>query len=523
MDYGLLSLVPPVIAIILAIYTRQVFVSLLFGIWLGWLVLTGLPLEAGTGSLNPGDIGFFEALWRVVRPSNLWKGSMNTIQALVDVFKDASNTRTIMFSALVGALILFIQRSGGVEGFIIRINRFLEKYEQKQSGNSRVVVQFLAWLTGLFIFVESSISVLTVGALYRPVFDKLRISREKLAYIADSSSAPSSIILPFNGWGAFIMGLLATDFANPFGVMMTAMKYNFYPFLALLMVLVVIFTKKDFGPMAKAERRAREEGKLLADGAQPMISEELTEVKTKEGVIPRSRNMVFPIALMVLMMPVMLIYTGWGSAMEHMPEASVWSKVFFAIGNGSGSTSVLTAVLVSLISSMFFYGVQGIMKMKEMVDLTLKGIGGLIPLALLMLFAFAISSLCKNELGTGQYVASVAQQWLSPALVPFLVFVVSCFIAFSTGTSWGTFAIMMAIAVPMAKEMDTNVYMAIAAVMGGGVFGDHCSPISDTTILSSMASASDHIDHVRTQLPYALVVGGVTAIFYLVIGFIAHG
>ncbi len=519
-DYGILSLVPPVIAIILAIYTRQVFVSLLFGIWLGWLVLTGLPIDPVTETPVFHKMGFFEAVWSVLNPVNLWEGSINTIQALVDVFKDAGNTRTIMFSALVGALILFIQRSGGVEGFIKRVNIFLEKYEKKQSGNNRVVVQFLAWLTGLLIFVESSISVLTVGALYRPVFDKLKISREKLAYLADSSSAPSSIILPFNGWGAFIMGLLATDFVNPFGMMMGAMKYNFYPFLALILALILVFSRKDYGPMAKAEKRAREEGKLLADGAQPMISEELTEVKTKEGVTPRSRNMVFPIALMVLMMPVMLIYTGWGAAMEQMADASVWSKIFFAIGNGSGSTSVLTAVLVSLIFTMFFYGAQRIMKIKEMVDLTLKGIGGLMPLAILMMFAFAISSLCKNELGTGNYVASVAQEWLSPSLVPFLIFLVSCFIAFSTGTSWGTFAIMMAIAVPMAKEMDTNVYMAIAAVMGGGVFGDHCSPISDTTILSSMASASDHIDHVRTQLPYALTAGGVAALFYLVIGFL---
>lgn len=521
-DYGILSLVPPVVAIVLAIYTRQVFVSLLFGIWLGWLVLTGLPVDETTNSLNLEGVGFFEAVWRVIRPINLWEGSMNTIHALVDVFKDPGNTRTIMFSALVGALILFIQRSGGVEGFIIKMNRLLEKYEKRQSGSNRVVVMFLAWLTGLLIFVESSISVLTVGALYRPVFDKLKISREKLAYLADSSSAPSSIILPFNGWGAFIMGLLATDFANPFGVMMSAMKYNFYPFLALILALILVFSKKDYGPMARAERRAKEEGKVLANGAQPMISEELTEVKTKKGVTPRARNMIIPIALMVVMMPVMLTYTGWGAAMNEMPNASLGEKIFFAIGNGSGSTSVLTAVLVSLVFSMFLYGMQGIMKLKEMVDLTLKGVGGLMPLALLMLFAFAISSLCKNELGTGQFVADVAKEWLSPALVPFLVFLVSCFIAFSTGTSWGTFAIMMAIAVPMAKEMDTNVYMAVAAVMGGGVFGDHCSPISDTTILSSMASASDHIDHVRTQLPYALTAGITAAIFYLVMGFVTQ-
>ncbi|MEO0339358.1 MAG: sodium:solute symporter, partial [Bacteroidota bacterium] len=177
MDYGFLSLLPPVIAIVLAIWTRQVFVSLIIGIWLGWMI---------------------------VNDFNLWSGSYATVEALVAVFADAGNTRTIMFCALVGALIIFIQASGGVEGFILRVNRLLEKYEAKKSGSNRVVIQFLAWLTGVLIFVESSISVLTVGALYRPVFDRLGIPREKLAYIADSSSAPSSIIIPFNGWGAFI-------------------------------------------------------------------------------------------------------------------------------------------------------------------------------------------------------------------------------------------------------------------------------------------------------------------------------
>lgn len=490
-DFGIWSLMPPVIAIILAIRTKQVFISLLLGVWLGWVVVSG---------------------------GNLLTGSLATVEALVGVFKEPWQTRTIMFCALVGALILFIQKSGGVEGFIIRINVFLQKYENKKEGQSRVIVQFLAWLTGVLIFVESSISVLTVGALYRPIFDKLGIPREKLAYIADSSSAPSSIIIPFNGWGAFIMGLLAADFANPFGAMMQAMVYNFYPFLALGVALFIIFSKKDFGPMAKAERRAREEGKLLADDAQPMVSEELTDVKTKDGVTPRAMNMVIPIVIMVAMMPIMLIYTGWESALADVPNASIGGKVFHAIGNGSGSTSVLVAVITSLLLTMGLYRVQGIMKTKEMIDTTLKGIAGLMPLALLMMFAFAISGVCK-ELGTGQYVADVAKTWLSPSLVPFIVFLVTCFIAFATGTSWGTFAIMMAIAVPMAQEMGTNVYIAIAAVMGGGVFGDHCSPISDTTILSSMASASDHIDHVRTQLPYAMVAGAGAALLYLILGF----
>ena len=488
-----LSLLPPVAAIALAIATRQVFLSLLFGIWMGWLILSG---------------------------GNILEGTFATVQGLVDVFKDAGNTRTIMFCALVGGLIIFIQRSGGVEGFISLLNHKLERLEREQPGKQKVFIQLLAWLTGLLIFVESSISVLTVGALYRPVFDRLGISREKLAYIADSTSAPSSILIPFNGWGAFIMGLLAAQaFADPFATMFHAMAFNFYPMLALLTVLWIILRKKDFGPMAKAEHRVAATGALLNEGAQPMVSDELTSVATKEGVRPKAFNMVIPIIVMVVMMPVMLANTGWQAAGEKMPDASWGSKVLFAIGQGSGSTSVLIAVLTSMIIAMLLYKVQGIMRIREMAELTLKGISGMMPLALLMMLAFAIGQVCR-DLHTGQYVASVVASWLRPSLVPFLIFLVSCFIAFSTGTSWGTFGIMIPIAVPMAQTMGADVYMALAAALGGGVFGDHCSPISDTTILASMASATDHIDHVRTQLPYVLIAGVITALAYLIIGLI---
>lgn len=492
MDYGILSLLPPILAIILAIFTRQVYVSLIVGIFAGW--------------------------W-IINDGNLWLGFLDTVQGLVTVFEDAGNTRTIMFCALVGALIVFIQRSGGVEGFIIKVQKILDKYEAKKSGNARIIVQLLAWLTGVLIFVESSISVLTVGTLYRPIFDKLGIPREKLAYIADSSSAPASILIPFNGWGAFIMGLLvASGFSNPFATMLKAMVYNFYPIFALILVLVLIFTKKDFGPMAKAEKRAKEEGKLLRDGAIPMVADELTSIEPIANIPHRARNMIVPIGVMVLMMPLMLTYTGWSAITPEMANDALLQKISFAIGNGSGSTSVLVGVIIALLTSMFFYRIQGIMKMNEMVDLTIKGISGLMPLAVLMLFAFAIGAVCK-QLGTGIYVASVASETIPGGMIPFLVFILSCFIAFSTGTSWGTFAIMIPIAIPLAETLDVNVYMAIAAVMGGGVFGDHCSPISDTTILSSMASASDHIDHVRTQLPYALFAGGLAALFYLIVGF----
>ena len=488
-DYGFLSILPPVIAIILALKTKQVYVALLFGIWFAWIIMSG---------------------W------NLLDGTLATIEGLVDVFKSPGNTRTIMFSALVGALLLFIQYSKGVEGFVNKLNKLINYFDKKQSGYSRVVVQLLALVTGLILFVETSISSLTVGTLYRPVFDKLKIPREKLAYIADSSSAPSSILIPFNAWGAFIMGLLLTQgIEKPFSTLISSIVYNFYPLITILIVFLVIVSKKDFGPMAKAEKRTKETGKVLSDDAKPMISETITSYEPKEGIEAKAYNMVIPLATMVLMMPINLAYTGWDKVESYTSFSDHLSQ---AIGNGSGSSAVLYSVIASLFVAMILYRSQGIMRTKEMVDLVLKGISELMPLALLMMLAFAISDAC-NLLGTGQFVADWSKSWLSPEFLPAIVFLISSFIAFSTGTSWGTFAIMLAISIPMANTHGSELTLVIAATLGGGIFGDHCSPISDTSIISSMASASDHIDHVRTQLPYALIGGVITTIIYLILGF----
>lgn len=488
--YGIWSLVPPVIAIILAIKTRQVFISLLFGIWLGWVVL---------------------ADW------NILNGTIATIQALVDVFKDPGNTRTIMFSSLVGALIAFIQRSGGVDGFI---NIMSSKLKKLDGGvNSRKRVQLYAWLTGVVIFVESSITVLTVGSLFRPLFDRYKISREKLAYIADSTSAPICVLIPFNAWGAYIIGLLlAQGISDPVMVLIKAYPFNFYPIFAVLAVLLVILWQRDFGPMKKAEHRAQIEGKVLAEGAQPMISDDVVGLERKDNIAAKAINMVVPIFTMVIMMPFGLIYTGWNTS-EEFQQLGFMEKILNSMSNGSGSTAVLWAVLASIFIAAIMYRAQKIFKMKELMDLAFKGIGGLIPLALLMMLAFAIGKVSK-DLGAGIFIAEITKEWLSPSLVPLIIFLTSSFIAFSTGTSWGTFAIMISIAVPMSQSLDVNMPLAVSAVLGGGVFGDHCSPISDTTIISSMASASDHIDHVKTQLPYALVTGGMASLFYAIAGFI---
>jgi tetracycline resistance efflux pump len=490
MEYGFLSIIPPIVAIVLALRTKQVYIALLFGIWFSWFIIN--------------DWNFLE-------------GTIAMIEGMVTVFQSEGNTRTIMFSALVGALLIFIQYSKGVEGFIQLINRKLIKLEDKKAGYSRVMVQVLAAFTGLLLFVETSISALTVGALYRPIFDKLKIPREKLAYIADASSAPSSILIPFNAWGAFIMGLLLTQGVDkPFSVMLASIKYNFYPLLAIAIVFIIILTKKDFGPMKKAEKRTKETGLLMNPNSKPLVSDEITSFPPKEGIQAKAYNMIVPLLIMVFMMPVNLIYTGWNSVQT---SSSFFNHAMEAIGKGSGSSAVLYAVITALLVAMAMYFIQGIMKPKEAVALTLKGISELMPLALLMLLAFAIGDACK-ELETGVYIANVTKGWLSPELLPAVVFIISSFIAFSTGTSWGTFAIMLAISIPMSNIHGADLTIIVAATLGGGVFGDHCSPISDTSIISSMASASDHIDHVKTQLPYALIGGLITTALYVLIGYL---
>jgi Na+/H+ antiporter NhaC len=275
----------------------------------------------------------------------------------------------------------------------------------------------------------------------------------------------------------------------------------------------VLVTGWDIGPMRKAERRAREEGKLIRDGAKPMITDEVLAMPPEPGVTPRAINMILPIAVMVATVPVSLYYTGITNLDPDKPR-TFWN----ILGACSGNTSVFYAVTTAVVFAGILYRVQGIMTVKEYVDVALKGASALVPLALLMVFAFSIGNLCRHELMTGKYVAQLVGANLPVWTVPAIVFAISCFIAFSTGTSFGTFAIMLAIALPVADTIGAPMELVVAAVLGGGVFGDHCSPISDTTIVSSMASASDHIDHVRTQLPYALLAGAISLGLYLIAG-----
>lgn len=475
---GWWSLLPPLLAIGLALVSRQVFLSLGLGIYTGYIVLAdGDPLTA----------------------------IFDTIEASVSVLGSAGNARIILFTLVVGALIALVQRSGGVAGFITRLLGWLErKTAEADARGKRMTVELLALGTGLLLFIESNISILTVGTLFRPVTDKLGVPREKLAFIADTGSAPSCTLIPFNAWGAYLMGLIAAQgLEQPFPELMQAIVLNFYPMLIVLILLGVILTGRDFGEMAVAERR----GTILRDGAVPMMSDETSQIEAKLDRPQRAINMVLPIATLVILVPVFLIMTGEGET------------VFARMQDGSGSSAVLYATSLAVIVGMVMYKAQNILGIRESVEVAMKGMAGMLPLAILMLLAFALGDLCR-ALGTGIFTADVTSQFLSPALMPALVFLISCFVAFSTGTSWGTFAIMIPIAVPLAANYGLDPSLAIAAAIGGGVFGDHCSPTSDTSIISSMAAGSDHIDHIRTQIPYAMLAGGLTVMAYLILGFI---
>jgi tetracycline resistance efflux pump len=494
-SFGWLSIVPPVLAIALAIATRQVIISLTAGIWIGWVIHAGWHPLAGTAS---------------------------AIQTLIAVFAEAGQTRVIIFTMLMGSLLLLLQRGGGIDGFLQWVSRW--KWSASRRG-----AQLMAAIIGLGVFIESTITVLVVGTVSRPLFDRLRISREKLAYICDSTSAPVCMLIPFNGWGATVLGILSVQAAagtlgdrSPFGVFVAAIPLNFYAWLAVALVFIVAATGWDFGPMKRAERRALEEGKLLADGAQPVVDEAAIFVPRKEGLPPRLANILVPLLGMIAMVAAGIAITGtMGVRASGLADPGLMDY----LNQASGSTSVLWGVLLGLALAGGLLFSQRAVTPQEFVDLSFKGAGGMLPIATLLVLAFGIGMTC-NALGTGPWVAEQVRPYLTPVLVAPLVFLVSCFIAFSTGTSWGTFAIMIPLAAPLVERFNAegaavSLPLVVSAVLGGGVFGDHCSPISDTTVVSSMASASDHIDHVRTQAPYALLAGAGALLMYLIAGMAA--
>lgn len=463
---GWTSLLPPLVAIVLAITSRQVYLSLAGGIWLGWTLMLG---------------------------GNPFAGLAGAVDGVVDVFTDPGETRVLLFTLVIGALIATVEASGGVQGFIA----WLERRSWVSTGRG---ARLLAWATGAVIFIESNITVLVAGSVARPLIDRYRVSREKLAYIIDSTSAPICILIPLNAWGAYNLGILeGLGVESALSVFIRSIPLNFYALFAVALAFVTALLNLDIGPMKRAEERTRQ-GDVLWPGATPMIDEAVLSPELDPDVRPRAVNMLVPIGVMVLFMPLGLWITGDG-----------------VLSRGDGSTSVLWAVGAGLAASWLLLRGQRSHTIDGLVRLGLRGAGGLVPLALILLLSLALKDVA-SAMGTGPYVAQLTAGVLPPAVFLPLVFLVASGIAFSTGTSWGTFGIMLPIAVPAAETLGLPLAPFVAASLSGGIFGDHCSPISDTTIISSMASATDHIDHVRTQLPYALIAGAAATVAFAVTG-----
>jgi Na+/H+ antiporter NhaC len=480
--YGILSILPPAAALGLALWKKQIYPALLLGVWIGWLVLEGWNPLAATSS---------------------------TITAIVAVFEDSGNTRIILYSLLVGSVLTLMSATGGVEGFVRWVGERRWVTDRRQA-------QLVPFFLGILITVESSITSLIAGTVGRPLTDRYQVSREKLAYICDSTSAPICMLVPFNGWGALVIGLLAVQgVASPVAVLLSSIVWNFYAMVAIGVVLVTILLGWEVGPMKKAERRALDEGKLMADDAHPLVGEDVLGVATLEGLRPRPTNLIVPVVTMIVAIILGIYFTGRAGA----PEGSGLWEIIQA---SSGSTAVLWAVLASLAAIAVLNVRPGSdrhtrrtgMSGQTFMDLLFKGMGGMIPVVTLLLMAFALGSTVR-ELGTGAYVAGIISGVAGDKAAVVGLFLLACIMAFATGTSWGTFALMVPIAVPLASALGGHLPMYLAAVLGGGVFGDHCSPISDTTIISSMASASDHMDHVRTQIPYALIGAGIASLLYI--------
>ena len=495
--FGWLSIVPPLLAIGLAVASRHAVPSLLAGVWAGWIIAAG---------------------------GNLFRGTASAIQSLIDIFGTPDQTRVIMFTLLMGALLLLLQRSGGVAGLLVWAGRW------RWSGTRRGA-QLLAACLGLGVFIESTITCLIVGAVARPVFDRLRIAREKLAYICDATSAPVCMLIPINSWGAMILGLLATQASRgslgnqgPLTVFLAAVPLNFYAILSVLIVFVVASTGWDTGPMRRAERRAANEGKLVRDGARPVVSEAVLLEGAMVEAPPRARNLVVPLTVMIGVVLAGIAATG----VQGVADAGVATPTMIDyLDNASGSTAVLWGVLAALGVLAGMLAASGGLKTGDLVETSFRGAGAMLPIATLLVLAFGIGAVC-DELGTGPFIAAHMTPYVTPLLVAPLVFLISGAIAFATGTSWGTFAIMIPLALPLAATMNldggsVSLPLVVSAVLGGGVFGDHCSPISDTTLISSMAAWSDHIDHVRTQLPYALAAATGSMLLYLVAGLLPIG
>jgi Na+/H+ antiporter NhaC len=431
---------------------------------------------------------------------NLFSAVADTAIIYRDMLSDSWHATIILFDFVIGGLVGMIYLSGGAHGFANMITSGVKTARGGQIAGAGM---------GCVIFFDDYSNTVIVGNGLRPVADTLKISKEKFSYILDSTAAPVATIALVSTWVGYEVGVIgdalpSTMGINPYTIFLHSIPYRFYSILAILLVFMVTISSRDFGPMLDAEYRARTTGKLMRDGATPLAGGAKLEVL--EEAPKRAINMILPIIVLVGVALFGMWWTGGG--MEP-------GKGFVdAISDADSMLALLWGSIAGTIVAIIMYSVQRIANLAQMMDAFISGAKMMVMANLVLISAWSIGAICE-KVGTAEFVVNISKGVVTPWVLPALLFAISAFIAFSTGTSWGTMAIVLPIAVPMGIALGVPLHLAVAPVLTGGVWGDHCSPISDTTVMSSTFAGSDHIDHVKTQLPYALLAGGVAFLMFL--------
>ena len=469
MQFGFWSVVPPLLTIVLALVTKNVFISLLIGIFVGSMVLCNGALLAG---LN------------------------ETFYSFIHTFESNSNTIVLASFLLIGALIYLIEKSGGIDGFTEVMLKKRALIKSKRGAN------LFTWLLGIIIFTSGSLSCMVTGSISRPFNDALKVPHEKSAFIVHATSTPWCVLFPLSGWLAALAGYLTSGGVpenEAISVLLRSIPLNFYCILAVFGTLAVSLFGINIGPMRKAEERAEKTGALDNPGRGGALTEEaMSPSKAK----PRVLNMLLPMGVLIATILAVLTITGKGNLTQ-----------------GAGMQSLLWGCILAVLTICILCVAQKLFSVDEVINEMFKGMGTMLPVAGILLFGFTMGNLVK-DLDTGNYLTSVFMGVLSPALLPALSFLLCMLLSFATGTSMGTMAIMSVICLPMAISMGISIPLVAGAVFGGAIFGDHASPISDTTIMSCATTGCDIIDHVKTQMPYVLIFAAISLVLYVVLGFV---
>ncbi|MCX7884011.1 MAG: Na+/H+ antiporter NhaC family protein [Caloramator sp.] len=505
--FGFLTLLPPLISIVLAFITKNVVLSLTIGVL------------SGTFLLNIGGNNVLNAIFQAF---------LMFVGRILSSLADPWNAGIILQCLAIGGLIALVSKMGGARA----IAESLAKKAKTPTS-----AQLITWLLGIFVFFDDYANSLIVGPIMRPVTDKLKISREKLSFIVDATAAPIAGIALISTWVGYEISLIKDAYVgigqniNAYGIFVSTIPYRFYNILILIFIVFTALFLREFGPMLKAERRARLEGKVLSDNAKPMVSSEATGLEPKEGIRLSIWNAIIPIGVLIIGAFLGFYYNGYNAIMagedKELINLLTTSPVSFnAIREAFGASDASVVLFQSALFACIVAMIMGISKkmftLNEAIDTWIQGMKSLIITGVILLLAWSLSGVIK-ELGTARFLTSILSDAIPKFLLPSIIFIMGAIISFATGTSYGTMGILMPLAIPLAYAIspDQNyVVMCAGAVLTGAIFGDHCSPISDTTILSSMGSACDHMDHTKTQLWYSVSVAIITVLFgYIPVGF----